>query len=123
MFPSPEWEGPGEGASRATIALHHISLNSTSFGGRRPEELVLPPPLAPPARGGEAAGGMVVRFQLGRSTIMSETDIFNTQAWNFLQGDRAVEGALRELGADTTLVVRNQVGNTLATVAGIRDLR
>lgn len=54
---------------------------------------------------------------------MSERDVFNTQTWNFLNGDRAVESTLRELGPGTTLVVRNQVGNVLATVAGIRDLR
>lgn len=53
---------------------------------------------------------------------MSERDIFNTQTWNFLHGDRAVEGALRDLGTSTTLVVRNQVGNVLATIAGLRDL-
>ncbi|HEY9840960.1 MAG: hypothetical protein ACAI44_15920 [Candidatus Sericytochromatia bacterium] len=49
-------------------------------------------------------------------------DIFNLRTWNFLQGDRAVEGILRDLPVHTTLVVRNQWLNVLATLAGIRDL-
>lgn len=53
---------------------------------------------------------------------MSQRDIFNLKTWNFLQGDRQVENILRDLSAQSTLVVRNQLLNVLPTLAGIHDL-
>lgn len=53
---------------------------------------------------------------------MSERDVFQVHTWNFLQGDRDVEGILRELPGHSTLVVRNQWRHVLATLAGIHDL-
>lgn len=53
---------------------------------------------------------------------MSERDVFPVHTWNFLQGDRDVEGILRDLPPHSTLVIRNQWRHVLATLAGIHDL-
>lgn len=53
---------------------------------------------------------------------MSEKDIFATPCWNFVGGDRAIEGILRGLPPGARLVVRNRVANVLPTVAGLADL-
>ncbi len=49
-------------------------------------------------------------------------EVFNTRTWNFLFGDRNVEGILRNLPSDSTLVIRNQITNVLPTISGILDL-
>lgn len=53
---------------------------------------------------------------------MREKDIFKTNTWNFLQGDRQIEGLICDLPFQTNLVVRNQIPNILATIVGIKDL-
>ena len=53
---------------------------------------------------------------------MSQKDVFATPCWNFVGGDRAIEGILRGLPPGAPLVVRNRVANVLPTVAGLADL-
>lgn len=52
----------------------------------------------------------------------AEKDIFAVAGWNFVAGDRQIEGILRDLPPGSRLVVRNRLANVLATLAGIRDL-
>jgi hypothetical protein len=53
---------------------------------------------------------------------MPVTDVFRTACWNFVGGDRAIEGILRDLPGGAALVVRNRLAHVLPTAAALADL-
>lgn len=53
---------------------------------------------------------------------MSEREVFTTPCYNFVGGDRQIEGILRDLPPRAGLVVRNRASHVVATAGGLADI-